>query len=137
MEETITPFTLFQFFSFAVWYNNDYVGYANVILFMTFTSICISVYETRKQNKRIRKMSFYDQPIYVQRRNEKTLQFDLLKISCLEIQIGDLVFINPGEKVPADILLLSGKCVIDESLITGEIDSLFKTRSFGIIRFGQ
>lgn len=120
MREVFTPFTFFQFFSFAVWYNNEYVGYANVILFMTLCSICLTVFETRKQNRLIRRMSFLDQPVHVFRRDDQALRFDLLKASSLDLRPGDLVFLEPNQKVPADLLLLSGKCVIDESLITGE-----------------
>jgi cation-transporting ATPase 13A3/4/5 len=137
MEETMTPFTFFQFFSFIIWYNNTYIGYANVIIFMTVCSICISVYEIRKQNKRIRKLSYYDKPVHIYRRNETDLKFELKEISCVDLQIGDLVFISPGEKIPADIILLNGKCVIDESLITGESTPCLKQEASDISPIGS
>lgn len=37
-----------------------------------------------------------------------------------QLLVGDIVLIRPGEKVPADALLLSGDSELDESLLTGE-----------------
>ena len=38
------------------------------------------------------------------------------------LQAGDRVLVRPGERVPADALVLAGKSQLDESLITGETD---------------
>ena len=37
-----------------------------------------------------------------------------------QLLVGDIVLIRPGEKVPADALLVSGHSELDESLLTGE-----------------
>ena len=37
-----------------------------------------------------------------------------------EIQMGDVIRILPGEKVPLDAMILSGKASFDESILTGE-----------------
>jgi Cu+-exporting ATPase len=36
------------------------------------------------------------------------------------VQVGDLVRIRPGEKVPVDAVVVEGRSVVDESLVTGE-----------------
>ena len=130
--EIFTPFTVFQIFSFLVWFNNDYAGYATVILVLTAVSICLTVYETRNQNKRIRDMSFYDQPVQVRRTHKNSISSEILKVSSCDLQIGDLVLISPSEQVPADLLLLEGKCIVDESMITGESTPCLKQAFSGV-----
>ncbi|HOV89465.1 MAG TPA: heavy metal translocating P-type ATPase [Syntrophorhabdaceae bacterium] len=43
-----------------------------------------------------------------------------IKIPTGDLELGDLVIIKPGEKIPADGLVVEGSTYIDESMITGE-----------------
>ncbi len=43
-----------------------------------------------------------------------------LDIPVEEVQIGDIVLIRPGEKIPVDGELIEGKSLVDESMLTGE-----------------
>ncbi len=38
----------------------------------------------------------------------------------IETSVGQIILVKPGEKVPADGIVISGKSYIDESLLTGE-----------------
>ncbi len=42
------------------------------------------------------------------------------EIPVTEIRSGDVLLVRPGEKIPADGVILSGNSAIDESMITGE-----------------
>lgn len=42
------------------------------------------------------------------------------------IQLGDLVKIVPGDKIPADGIVHSGTSSVDESMVTGEVDAVMK-----------
>ncbi len=37
-----------------------------------------------------------------------------------EVQVGDMLVVRPGEKIPVDAMIVEGRSVIDESMITGE-----------------
>jgi P-type Cu+ transporter len=43
-----------------------------------------------------------------------------------EVQIGDIILVRPGEKIPVDGEIVAGKSTIDESMVTGESVSIAK-----------
>lgn len=43
-----------------------------------------------------------------------------VEINADEVQVGDIVLIRPGEKVPVDGVVIEGHSSVDESMITGE-----------------
>jgi Cu+-exporting ATPase len=48
-------------------------------------------------------------------RNEREIE-----VSVQELEIGDLIVIKPGEKIPIDAVIIEGSSSIDESMVTGE-----------------
>jgi Cu+-exporting ATPase len=43
-----------------------------------------------------------------------------LEIPVDEVQVGDIVLVRPGEKIPVDGVVIEGRSAVDESMLTGE-----------------
>jgi len=56
-----------------------------------------------------------------------------MDVSLDELSVGDSVVIKPGEKVPVDGEIIRGNTSIDESMLTGESEPLFKESGAGVI----
>lgn len=50
-----------------------------------------------------------------------------------QLQIGDIMLIKPGEKVPTDGIVISGNSYVDESMATGESLARFKETGSNLI----
>ena len=49
------------------------------------------------------------------------------------LQIGEVVFVRPGEKIPVDGVIISGESFVDESMITGESVPVFKKEGSKVV----
>ena len=49
------------------------------------------------------------------------------------IRLGDIVLIRPGERIPVDGVIVSGRCAVDESMLTGESMPVDKTEGGKVI----
>jgi P-type Cu+ transporter len=56
-----------------------------------------------------------------------------LDVPVESVEIGDVVVVRPGEKIPVDGLVLSGESAIDESMITGESIPVMKREGDEVI----
>ena len=61
---------------------------------------------------------------------------EIEKIDVEEIQVGDIILIKPGEKIPVDALIISGSSNIDTSAITGESKQQYVERNTEILSGG-
>lgn len=52
----------------------------------------------------------------------------IVQVSPEDVSIGDIIVIKPGERVPLDGIILSGKTLIDSSALTGESVPISKTK---------
>ena len=57
----------------------------------------------------------------------------IIDIPLDELSVGDHVIIKPGEKVPVDGEIISGSTSLDESMLTGESEPIFKEVSAEVI----
>ena len=50
-----------------------------------------------------------------------------------EVEIGDIIRVRPGEKIPVDGIIVEGESSIDESMVTGESIPIDKTKNDVVI----
>ncbi len=50
-----------------------------------------------------------------------------------DVQVGDLLLVKPGEKIPADGRVFAGESYVDESMITGEPVPAFKDKGKEVV----
>ncbi|KAF9519133.1 hypothetical protein BS47DRAFT_1375107 [Hydnum rufescens UP504] len=123
IEEALHPFYVFQIASIILWSLDDYYYYAFCIALMSTFSVVTTLVETKKTVERMREMSKFSCPVQIlSEGNWKT-------VSSVDLIPGDVVNIM-AENIslfPADMLLLSGDAIVNESMLTGESVPIGKT----------
>lgn len=56
-----------------------------------------------------------------------------IEIRVEDVQIGDIVVVKPGEKIPVDGQVVDGRSYVDESMITGEPMPALKKKGSGVV----
>ncbi|KAK7884763.1 hypothetical protein WMY93_027886 [Mugilogobius chulae] len=122
-EEVLNPFYIFQLFSIALWLSDNYYYYAVCILVISLISIGVSLYEIRKQSFTLHKMARLVVDVKI-RKSSGEEQI----VSSVDLVPGDCVLIPAeGLLLPCDAALLSGECLVNESMLTGESVPVLKT----------
>ncbi|NXM25534.1 AT132 ATPase, partial [Oxyruncus cristatus] len=123
VEEVLNPFYIFQVFSIVLWVCDAYYYYAACIFLISTISLGLSLYETRKQSTTLQTMARMSVGVRVRRPGgEETV------VSSVELVPGDCISIpRDGMLVPCDAALLTGECLVNESMLTGESVPVMKT----------
>lgn len=100
------------------------VGSYKNIMFMgvVFWNIIIGVVQEIRSKKVIDKLSLLSAPLATVIRDDKEN-----KIALEEIVLDDIMVIKNGNEICADAVIVEGECQVNESLLTGEADPIFKT----------
>ncbi|XP_064645637.1 polyamine-transporting ATPase 13A3-like [Lineus longissimus] len=122
LHESMNPYYIFQIYSVAVWLAQQYILYSVALIFMSALAIGINVYQTRKQTFALRTMMVSKRPVTVCRNNTPELT------SSEHLVPGDVIIIPSTRTImECDAVLLTGSCVVDESMLTGESIPITKT----------
>jgi len=100
-----------------LWYSDQYSAYATCILVISVLSVITSLVETVKNLKNIRKMAFYSCNVNVMRSSSEKF---LTEVDSTELVPGDIIEIPEMKNMPCDLVLLTGSCIVNESMLTGE-----------------
>ena len=117
MQEILNPFYLFQIFSKVLWFADGYRLYAGCILIISVSSATTSLVDTIRNLKNIRSMAHYTCKVEVMRTGDENM---LEQIDSDDLVPGDIIKIPENCSMPCDLALLSGTCIVNESMLTGE-----------------
>ena len=142
LKEVCSPYTIFQIMAIVIWAIDNYLLYAYVIMLMMAMAIGTAVYEQYSQSKRMNEMTYINEQVdtlvpasSIGMLATSRLQLGDLKdgsfarLMSKDLTVGDIIKVHQGETVTADVLLLTGKCLMNEAMLTGETVPVTK-RSF-------
>ncbi|KAH7348078.1 hypothetical protein BKA66DRAFT_432511 [Pyrenochaeta sp. MPI-SDFR-AT-0127] len=116
VDEVFHPFYVFQIASLILWSLDEYYYYACAIFIISAVSIITTLVETKASMKRLREVSKFECEVRVLRSGFWT------HVDSAELVPGDVYEVtDPAlNQFPCDSLLLSGDCIVNESMLTGE-----------------
>ncbi|XP_078697391.1 polyamine-transporting ATPase 13A3-like isoform X4 [Branchiostoma floridae x Branchiostoma belcheri] len=123
--QVLNPFYVFQLFSVCLWMSDEYYYYASAIIIMSLGSIGISLYTIRKQSEMLHQMveSHNTMLVKVCRDGEVCSE-----VTSTDLVPGDVLVIPAnGMLLPCDAALITGNCIVNESMLTGESVPVTKT----------
>jgi len=110
------PFNIFLIMSLLLWCIEQYFYYAAAILAISAFSMILTVMETKKNMKNLKKMTSFDCHVNVLRNSQWT------QSPSDKLVPGDVFEVDMSAEsiVPCDALLLEGDCIVNENMLTGE-----------------
>ncbi|KAM3834869.1 putative cation-transporting ATPase 13A4 isoform 1-T1 [Vipera latastei] len=125
VKEVLHPFYVFQAFSVCLWFAENYTEYAVAIIIMSLLSISLTVYDLRKQSVKLHQLVESHNSVLVKVFSKET---GTQEVESRHLVPGDTLILDEGKSLlPCDALLLSGQCIVDEGMLTGESLPITKT----------
>lgn len=82
----------------------------------------IGIFQEVRSKNALEKLSLLGRSKYRVNRDNETINID-----SEEIVLGEYLHLNLGDQIPVDAEIIDGSIEVDESLLTGESDNIFKT----------
>ncbi|KAG0712395.1 putative cation-transporting ATPase 13A3 [Chionoecetes opilio] len=121
--EALNPFYIFQLFSVCLWYSDNYVWYATVIVVTSVVSLISEVYQMHCNQVALSSTIQTADTVQVLQPGD-TVE----TIPSEHLVPGDVIIIPPqGCMMQCDAVLLQGNCIVNESMLTGESVPVTKT----------
>lgn len=116
VDEAFHPFYVFQIASLFLWSVDEYYYYAACIFIISVVSITTTLIETKATMRRLREVSRFECDVRVLRNGFWR------SVDSSELVPGDVYEVTDPNlaQFPCDSLLLSGDCIVNESMLTGE-----------------
>lgn len=116
IQEIMHPFFVFQIFSCILWFVEEYTWYAIAIVIINAISLTTNLVSTRANLRKIAGMVYSRGTVKVLRGPDNQVK----EIDQADLVPGDLMFIGNQKHMSCDAILLSGNCVMEEGMLTGE-----------------
>ncbi|XP_040284277.1 probable cation-transporting ATPase 13A4 [Bufo bufo] len=123
-KEVLNPFYVFQLFSVCLWFAEEYIEYSVAIIIMSLICIGLSVYTLRQQSVKLHRLveSHNNIKVSVYGKHKGVFQEESRHLAP-----GDVIVVERNSLLPCDALLISGTCIVNESMLTGESIPVTKT----------
>lgn len=123
--EVVNPLYIFQVFSLTVWFLEGYYYYTIAIVLMSVFGVTSSISQTRKNQRSLHDTVHKTDVVTVDRGPSGG---GTLEVETTQLVPGDVIVIPPnGCDMYCDAVLLSGSCIVNESMLTGESVPVTKT----------
>ena len=128
INEILTPFYVFQFFSCTLWFFELYFQFATCILVISAVSIAYSLYSIRRNERALRNMIHRENQVKVYRKllnkvnnNKNECEYEEIIVNSSDLIPGDIIEIKNNMTMQCDALLIeNSNVVVNESMLTGE-----------------
>ncbi|XP_036099133.1 probable cation-transporting ATPase 13A5 [Molossus molossus] len=117
VKQVLNPFYVFQVFTLTLWLSHGYIEYSVAIIILSIISIVLSVYDLRQQSVKLHNL--------VEDHNKVQVTITvkgkgLQKLDSRLLVPGDVLILPEKLSLPCDAVLIDGKCVVNEGMLTGE-----------------
>jgi len=106
----------------------DYSGISAMIMSIFVTGKYIEAKARGRAGQEIRKL------LELGAKNARVIRGkEEIEIPILEVKVGDIIVVKPGEKIPTDGVVVKGESSVDESMVTGESLPTDKNKGSNVI----